>query len=68
MGRTGWSGVRSVDGDKAKDMDKDTGRARASAVRAGTRVTEDGTRGTGRRAKGQECTRAGVGSREGTQG
>ena len=59
-GSTGRSGVRSADGDTAKDMDKDVGGAWVSAVRARTRVTEDRTRGTGRGAKGQEWPQARV--------
>ena len=35
----------------AKDMGKDAGRIQAPAVRARTRVTEDGTRDVGRKAK-----------------
>ena len=44
--------MRSAVGDTAEDMDEDAGMTQASAVRASTRVTEDGTRSTGRRAKG----------------
>ena len=57
----GRSRVRSADGETAKDIGKDAGRAWASAVRARMRDTENGTRSTGRKAKKQKCGAKGPG-------